>query len=222
MTTYKVKPEMRTEFEGYQKQISAALKKSGAPLRGVFRVWSGDVNEYQVYTMPPAKLADMEGATPLEKAMGKKASDAMNASLARCLVSQTRAFIRTVPAAEIGKAGGTGWFMQVRVALNPDRVEPFLDLLAKELKPAFEKDGVPWLGVARATFGEPNTTVYYVRQMKGGLGDIDSGPVLTRALGRQGADALNNKMNGMVRGRTTTILRYMDDLSFNAAPAATN
>jgi hypothetical protein len=222
MTIYHVKPEMRSEFESYQKQISTVLKKT-EPFRHVWRNWTGDLNEYTIVQPTPAKFSEMSGPTPLEKALGKKAYDTLQAGLRRCLVSQSREFRRTVPAASIFKSPKLNYAMQVRATLNPDRVNELIDVLTKEFKPALEKDGTGWFAVTRSSFGEPSNTVYYLREMKGGLADIDAGPVLIRSLGAEAGRALNQKIDGMVRSRTTTILRFMDDLSFNnLAAAATN
>jgi hypothetical protein len=52
------------------------------------------------------------------------------------------------------------------------------------------------------------------------MGELDGGPVLTKALGEEGARKLMNKTVGMVDSVQFRIVRYRPDLSYETAPAA--
>ena len=70
VTIVTVKPEMRSDFEAWQKEVSAAFKKAEVPSRAVLQTVMGDVFEY-VSVVPLAHFADMDGPSPIERAMGK-------------------------------------------------------------------------------------------------------------------------------------------------------
>ena len=57
ITFTSIKPEMRSEYEAWQKQLSAAYKKAEVPSRTVVQTIMGDLFEY-VSIAPLAKFAD--------------------------------------------------------------------------------------------------------------------------------------------------------------------
>jgi hypothetical protein len=76
VTITTIKPEMRSEYEGWQKEISAAYKKAEVPSRAVLQTIMGDLFEY-VSVAPLAHFADMDGPTPIERALGKAEADSL-------------------------------------------------------------------------------------------------------------------------------------------------
>ncbi len=74
MTT--IKPDARAEYEAWQKQITAAYKKAEVPSRTVVQTIMGDLFEY-ISLAPITKFADLDGATPVERALGKESAAAL-------------------------------------------------------------------------------------------------------------------------------------------------
>src|SRR3954462_6595335 len=59
VTVTTIKPEMRSDYEAFQRDISAAYKKAQVPSRAVLQTMMGNVLEY-VSVAPLAHLADMD------------------------------------------------------------------------------------------------------------------------------------------------------------------
>src|SRR3989442_559592 len=71
VTITTIKPEMRTEYETWQKQLTAAYKRAEVPSRAVLQTVMGNLYEY-VSVFPIAHFADMDGPSPVERALGKE------------------------------------------------------------------------------------------------------------------------------------------------------
>src|SRR3954447_15556682 len=70
VTVTTIRPEMRADYESWQKEVSAAYKKAEVPSRAVLQTVMGNLLEY-VSVTPLAHFADMDGLSPIERAMGK-------------------------------------------------------------------------------------------------------------------------------------------------------
>src|ERR1700693_1089983 len=68
VTITTIKPEMRSEYEAWQKEVSAAYKKAEVPSRAVLQTVLGDLFEY-VAVAPLAHFVNMDGPSPLERAL---------------------------------------------------------------------------------------------------------------------------------------------------------
>ncbi|HME11138.1 MAG TPA: hypothetical protein VKG25_29045 [Bryobacteraceae bacterium] len=220
VTTSGVKPENIQEYEGYVKQISAGYKKAGIPFNIVYQVLGGNLLEYTSVS-PVAKFADLEGPNPLAKAMGAEAFGNLVNSINRCRTSNTRYFALTWDDAGIIKGElSSQYWMRTRVPIEPGKFNDYRAFLKGDYRAALDKAGITQFRVNQPIFGAPPGTVETVRMMKG-LGEIDDGPVLTKALGQAAADALNAKARTMTRGPAqTTIIRIRTDLSLLPAQDA--
>ena len=107
---YKIKPEKRAEFEGIQKELSAAYKQAGVPFRVVWQTTFGDINEY-VSVSPLANFAAMDAPSPVVKALGAdKASDLLRRSSATVNgVTRVAAINRADLSTGAGPAGPMSW-----------------------------------------------------------------------------------------------------------------
>ena len=212
MTT-RIKPEMRTEYEGYVKQISAAYKKAGVPFYVVHQNVAGDLNEY-TSVVPVAKFADLDGPPAIQKVLGEENYGNLLASLRRCTVSQMRMYSRTLPELSIekGPPNGTIW-MWTNYAVNPGKNQEFNAYMKNEYKPAMEKAGTTHYLVSAPTFGGPVNQVSTIRMMKN-LAEIDAGPFLIAKLGQEQAAALNSKMTPLARVASRRLIRVRTELSF--------
>src|SRR5690242_13289008 len=69
-----IKPDMRAEFEAWQKELTAAYKKADVPSRAVVQTLLGDLFEY-ISISPISRFGDLDGPSPVERALGKEDSE---------------------------------------------------------------------------------------------------------------------------------------------------
>jgi hypothetical protein len=212
-TASTIKPEMTLEYEGYLKQMAAAYKKAGQPIYAVLSNFSGNRFEYTSVTFV-MKFGDMDGPNPVQTALGEEAFANLTRSMNRCVVSSTRYFSRPWDDLTINKPGAGEYFIRTRVPIATGKNEEYRAYLKNELKPVYEKGGVTWFRVSVPTFGGPAGTVETLRRLKN-LGEIDGGPLTTRVLGADGAQALAAKAQSLTRGASQlTIMRSRPELSW--------
>src|SRR5437763_16085616 len=89
VTLTTIKPEMRSEYEAFQKEMSAAYKKAEVPSRAVLQTIMGNVLEY-VSVAPLAHFADMDGPSPIERALGKADAQGLIRKSVACTTSAHR------------------------------------------------------------------------------------------------------------------------------------
>ena len=219
-TASTIKPEMTQEYEGYLKQMAAAYKKAGQPVFVVLTNVAGNRYEYTTVAFV-MKFGDMDGPNPIQTALGEEAYANLTRSMNRCVVSSTRYYSRPLDDLTINKPGATGeYFIRTRVPIATGKNAEYIAYLKNELKPVYEKGGVTWFRVSVPTFGGPAGTVETLRMLKN-LAEIDGGPVTTRVLGADGAQALGAKAQALTRGASQlTIMRSRPELSWTAGAMA--
>ena len=213
-TASTIKPEMASEYEGYLKQMAAAYKKAGQPIYAVLTNVAGNRYEYTTVTFV-MKWADLDGPNPIQKALGEESYANLTRSMSRCVVSSTRYYSLPWDDVTINKPAATGqYFMRTRIPVATGKNAEYRAYLKNELKPVYEKGGVNWFRVSTPVFGGPAGTVETLRMMKN-LGEIDAGPLTTRILGAEGAQALGAKAQALIRGASQiTIMQSRPELSW--------
>src|SRR5215475_4996847 len=84
-----VKPEMASEWLALQKnEVNPALKKAGVASRTMLETVLGNPYEY-VSIMPFGNYSDLDGDSPIVKALGKDGAARLQAKTRRCIESQT-------------------------------------------------------------------------------------------------------------------------------------
>src|SRR6478672_6820008 len=89
VTLTTIKPDSRADYEAWVKELTAAYKKAEVPSRAVLQTMMGDVFEY-ISVSPLAHFADMDGASPGERALGKDGAAALMRKGAGYIVSVRR------------------------------------------------------------------------------------------------------------------------------------
>ena len=216
ITIVQIKPEFRAEYEGVQKEISAAYKKAGVQ-RLVGQTLLGDLEEYFSFTQL-GKFAEMDGPTLLEKTIGAAASQQLLKRGGGYLVSAHRFTAMALNDISIQTPGDPGEYAQITtLELAPGKGPEFATFMKNDYLPAMRKADVANLYVSQVVFGgDPNERVM-VRPMHK-LAEIDAGPPTRKALGAEGAQLLVLKMSSMVRSVHYTISRIRLDLSNMAPP----
>jgi hypothetical protein len=221
-TTTRVKPEMRQEFEASLKQIMAAYKKAGIPWFLTLQNFAGDTTEYTT-VVPVMKFGDLDGPPVVVKALGEQGWGNLSRKIDRCYTTQTRQYAARQPELEINKVDvpmGVYW-LETRTLVAQGRMDDYLTWVKNEYLPALEKAGVARFFVSRPIFGAEGGEVVSSRMLKN-LAEIDGGPVLTRALGEEGARTVNAKSVPLVRSSTTRIVLVRTDLTYSTAGPPAN
>ena len=214
ITTTKVKPEMRGQYEALLKQEVAAYKKAGALWFQTLETFAGDTTEFTTI-VPVMKFADLERAAAPVAVMGKAGWENLSNKMARSSIAQTRQFTTPLTAFEINSATAPvdPYWVETRSQAVANKMDDYLTWLRDEYVPAIEKGGVPGFRLSIAVFGAAAGEVVSLRMLSS-LAEIDGGSILAKALGPEGARAVNAKGAALVVGSTTRILRTRSDLSY--------
>ena len=215
-TTTKVIPGMRREFEGNLKQLVAAYKKAGVPWVLTFETFAGDTTEYTT-VVPVMKFGDLDGPSVVLKALGDAGWERLSRNMARCYTAQTRQYATPNRALEINKTDvPTGmYWVETTTLVAPGRLGDYLNWLQNDYRPALEKAGVAHFQVSQPIFGAEAGEIV-IRRMLKNLGEIDEGPVLSKALNEEDARAVAAKAATLVSSSDTRIVRVRTDLSYSA------
>jgi hypothetical protein len=220
VTVTTIKPEMRTEYEAWQKQMSAAFKKAEIPSRAVLQTIMGNLLEY-VAVAPLAHFADLDGPSPIERAFGKdEAAVFMRKGAAYVTAVQRMASLALDDMSIQTETPEPAPYAVVTIMhVVPGKGPDFAAWMKSEYMPAMKKAEVKNFWVNQTVFGgDPNERVT-VRPLNT-MSEIDAGPIARKALGEEGARKLMSKTAGMIDSTRFSIVRYRPDLSYRTAPAA--
>jgi hypothetical protein len=220
ITIYKIKPEMRSQFEAAQKEISAAYKQAGVPFRGVWQTRFGDMNEY-VSASPLANFAALDGPNPVVKALGEDGSRALLQRAGATWSEATR--VGGVDRADlsVGEMGAPPKFAVIMVMnVAPGRGADYETWMKNDFVPALKKGGGR-LFCQQAIFGAGGPNTYVCAAPIDNMAAIDAGPPMWKSLGRAGADKMMTKMAGMMTSMQYSISQFRADLSNMPGPPAT-
>lgn len=219
LTVSQIKPEARLQYEEVQKEITAAYKKAGLPWRYVLTTEMGNLNEYT--TVSPLKnFSEMDGPSPLERALGKEGADSILAKIRPLTMATHRIAILSRDEMGIHTPGGPPRFVMLsHYAIAPGKTRDFDNWFKDEYLPVMRKGEVKNVWLSYAVFGgNPNEAT--IVRMLDKLGEFDAGPVARRVLGREGAQKLMDKMSGVVGSVHYEVLRFRPDLSYESMAGA--
>lgn len=213
----RVKPDMRQEFEGYMKEISATYKQGGAPFRAVYQDAFGDLNEY-VSVTPIDKFASMDGPSLLVKVMGQESWDRLARAISHCTFESRRwaGLVQNDLSLRKSQQGAYPFGLVSYTVVAPDRLSDYENWLKNDYLPALRKGGVEDYWVNRTIFGGNLYEFNAVRWLKN-MADLDSGPILNRAVGPEAAAKITAKTAGMIRSQRLVVIRARPDLSWMGA-----
>jgi len=213
-----VKPEMRAEYESWQKEISAAYKKAEIPSRAVLQTLMGNLMEY-VSVSPLSKFGDMDGMSPVERALGKEAAAALMRKGGMYITSAHRVAALDLEDLTIRApvSEPAPYAMVTTLHVIPGKGPEFAALMKDEYTPAMKKAEVKNFWVSQTVFGgDPNERVT-VRPMQT-MSEIDAGPLTRKALGAEGSRKLMSRTAGIVDSVQYRIVRYRSELSYRLEP----
>jgi len=215
VTITTIKADARSDYEGWQKEVTAAYKKAQVPSRAVLQTVMGDLLEY-ISVSPLTHFADLDGPSPIERALGKEdAAGLMRKGstyvtsvhrLASMALSDMSIHTKTSEASE--------YALVTSMHLAAGKESEFNAWMKNEYLPAMKKAEVKNFWVSQTLFGgDPNERIT-VRLIKN-MGEFDAGSVLTKALGEEGARKLRTRSAGIVDSVHFSVVRYRTDLSYD-------
>lgn len=220
ITVTTIKPDARAEFEAWQKQITAAFRKAEVPSRTVLQTVLGDLFEY-ITVAPIQKLGDMDGASPVQRALGQEAAAALTRRGTAYVTSAHRLISREIPELSIVSptAEPPALAFVTTLRLMPGHADEFTSWVRDEYVAAAKKAEIQNLWISSALFGgDPNERVI-VRPMKS-MAEFDAGPFTTKALGPEGARKMMSKTAAFVESTQYRVVRYRADMSYMSRPNA--
>ena len=216
---FKVRAEMRPEFESMQKELSAAYKQAGAGSRTVWQDFLGDVNTYTVVTSIPS-FAAFDGPMPLDKGLGKERADALRKRLNSTITDLRRMVVENkMDLSMVGDNNQPQPYVVVAEATAlPNRDKEFESWIKQEYLPAMKQGGVKELYTMRVVFGGRGGDYVLVVPLPN-LAVIDEGhPAWKMQGGRTAAEKMFAHGHDLAHFGEETIARYLPEASYVAAP----
>lgn len=204
-----VKPDKVDEWEGLQKELSAALAKAGES-RSIWQVARGDLDTYHIVS-PLQKFADLDNppAPPMEPGAWSQ----WQKRASQCVADRQFMILRTSPDSSIPlKEGRKRNLLLLTMRQHaPGRGPEYGAARTKELLPALRKAGVDGITTAQVVAGG-NSRTWVTAEYLDKWSDLDGPGPLTKALG-ENAGKLAAKLGSMVVDVERIVLRFREDLS---------
>ena len=219
VTTFKVHPGMRQQFEALQQEANSARREAGVTARFAYRVVrGGSTNEY-VFFKPLEGLASYDQPNPVRRGMGDADAADWFARLSECIddVRLDTLRVRTelsIPAAE----GRTRKLARLRmVDTRPGRGQDYERWVADTWVPAMRDAGMNGVIHFQNAFGVGQRT-WTRLTLYDSWTDLEGHPVRRHVGPEAFSDVLGNN-DEMTRGPEVLILEFLPDLSLVATAA---
>jgi hypothetical protein len=220
VTVYTVRPEMRSEFEAAQKEVTEAYRRAGVPSRVVSSTLLGNLLEYMA-AYPIGKLADLDEPDPMVQALGQDGAEKLVRRYGVCVIDARRFLTWGRPDLGYRTEGATPGVVMLwsRLHAAPGRRADLESALANDVAPAYKKIGVKHFWISDVLFGGDWVDLLVVVPVES-MAVLDAGPPLPRALGQAGAQRVVARLSSMVASDEFRVLRVRPELSLLPSPAA--
>jgi hypothetical protein len=218
--SYKIKPEMRADFEALQKEISDAYKKAGVPSRIVFQNVLGDLTDYTVVSPIPG-FAELDKPSPVQRALGEETYNKLMRRAGAMVTEIHREVAVSRPDLSIITNNEMPGAISLVVEIQPasGRRAELEQIIKTELLPAFKKIGTKQLWVEDVIFGGQGGAMVVIMPMSK-MADFDAGPPLVRALGADKAQMLEMRMAPLVASERYSVYKMRPELSCMTTPGS--
>lgn len=223
VTVVQVKPEAVMEFENMVRtEINPALAKGGAKWTDVWTTATfGNGFEYLIVG-PIESFAQYDGPGPLVKGMGREGYGAWAARAGK-LISGLRTFAMEFNpelSHETKLTGPPKMGVLSVVTVAPGRGAEFESYIRGEMLPVVKRSGVAGFWFHQSVMGA-NPNEYVTLTLQDNFADLEKGPPWARALGREGAAKLMQKLApGVVTHVELKFIRLLPELTYRPAQAA--
>jgi len=213
ITFYTVKPDRIGDFQAEIKEFNALYTKAGAT--NYSSMWVS-LSGPRVYArvMYYNKWADLD-AGPDPKL---KDQEADLARISTRIIDCTEGWRRTIeeiqPDLSLPASNDVPKLVRVLVTeVRPDKYREYLNLVKTDILPAAKKGELKVYQFAETRYGGPNTQVTSVVAMDG-WGDLDGDVGIQKALGKEGYQALLDKVRPLIVQAEVNEYRFQPDLSY--------
>ncbi len=221
ITFYTVKPDRVGDFQAEIKEYNAILAKAGSNRYST--MWAGltGAHEYarvQMYS----KWADLDASIDSDPKLKDQAADLARISLRiiDCTESWHRSIDVIMPELSLPDSGDIPKMIRVLVTqVRPDKYQEYLDLQKNEIFPAVTKAAPKSYSFAETRFGVFGPEFVSVTGFTN-WADLDGGIGAEKGLGKDGYQALVNKVRGLIVQSQFIIYRYEPDESYLPTPMA--
>ncbi len=208
-----VKPDMLNEWINLQKnELIPALKKAGVKTRTTYRTLLG--NSYEFISVTPFdQFAQLDGQGPVVRALGAEGAAQLTAKLSKCTESRQVFISNPMPdlsTAPAGELPAMGVFTRRRVAAG--KMQDYQSFIKNEILPIYKKAEARYT-VSRRGLGANSNDVVSITWLSKAA-DLDAGPLITRALGQEGAAKLAAKGAGLATLIETVVRQRVPELSY--------
>ena len=212
-----VKPEMLTEYQNFQKnEAIPALQKGGVKWRNAWETAVfGEAFQY-VFVTTIDSLAQLDGESPIDKALGQEGARAYRAR-ARQLIASVQTFgdlTRPDLSYEREMTGPPKLAVVSILHVAPGRNMEFESLVKNEVLPVMKQAGVAGYWVEQSIFGGDGNA-YVSLVLHDSFTEIGKWSPFIRVLGQEGANKLAQKFTGIITHIERSIARYNAELSFS-------
>ena len=97
--------------------------------------------------------------------------------------------------------------------VRPEKYNDYLALVKSDILPAAQKGGLKLYEFSEARYGGPNTQVTSIVDMAS-WGDLDQGVGIQKALGKEGYQALMEKVRPLIVQSVVNEYRFLPDISY--------
>jgi len=213
VTFYIVKPDRIGDFQAEIKEFNALYAKGGSTRYTSMWVSLTGSREYARVSYY-SKWADLDaGSDPKLK---EEAEDLARLSMRiiDCTESWHRIIEEVQPDLSLPLTPEIPKMIRVLVTqVRPDKYKEYLDLVKNEILPAAQKGGLKTYSFAEARYGAPNTEVSSVVALDS-WADLDGDYGIIKGLGKDGYQALLEKVRPLIVESDANIYRFQPDLSY--------
>jgi hypothetical protein len=218
VTFYTVKPDRVGDFQAEIKEFNAIYAKGGSTNFSSMWVSLTGPREY-VRASYYTKWADLD-AGPDPKLKDQEADLArISQRIIDCTESWRRIIAEVQPDLSVE---GTDMPKMIRVLttdVRPDKYNDYLALVKSDMLPAAQKGGLKLYEFSETRYGAPNTEVTSIVAMDS-WGDLDGGVGMQKALGKDGYQALLQKVRPLIVQAVVNEYRFLPEISYlPSAPA---
>ena len=218
VTVVNVKQDMLADFQNFMKTVTnPALRKGGQRWRDVWQQTAAAGSPYEFTIVSPVdNMAQFDGESALEKALGKDGFAAWQAKASSYVTSVHRYVIRTRPdlSYETKMTGPPKMAVVTTLSVAPGRGQDYENWVKNEYLPVVRRSKAVGYWVAETVFGG-DANEYVTLTLRDNFADIDKGPIAVQVLGAEGARQLNQKMPaGAIARAERSIIRFVPELSF--------
>jgi quinol monooxygenase YgiN len=218
VTFYTVKPDRVGDFQAAIKELRAAQAKAGSTRYS--SAWQSLTGPREwVVASYYQKWADLDAGP--DPALKDEAGDVarISARITACMDNSRRIITEVQPDLSVPATEMPKMIRVLTTDVRPDKYRDYLALVKSDILPAAQKGGVKFYEFSETRYGASNTQVTSIVPMDS-WGDLDGGMAIEKGLGKEGYQALLDKVRPLIVQSVVNEYRFMPELSYlPAAPA---